>query len=422
MSVKLQRPLVKRVSGKSISAGVSPSSAPQTLDDRVSISSRDPLDILESQAKLAGKRLTPEPISAPAASSKGSTGISPRSSSDEIREFNQLMRRAADGKIIGWVKEKFYELYTVILTNGDYEQYDVSSMPRWMVDLFNAGVEIRGREFSEDEQECVEKGEYEVAEILTHREGPQYLVRYKGSSMTEAEWLPLDALANCKGLLMSYARERRDGRSISTMRPTQRWLKSQGTGARGGATTSKSARNRHRVSDGSSLAKNPSRFRRQMDALLYGQTCIFDAIDSEYPDTLPKVASKELRTATKDSWPQVTARLQCVLEKYGAGLKVVERINATECAFTLQQLLAPFSSGVLFVLYATQLESHCGLMRNGKVAPYVVNRHTRAKRKTDDEFYIDFQREFRSALAARPARVLAFTLQRSADAANLINL
>lgn len=416
MSAKIKRPFVKRVHVLPQSASASPSSAPQTLDDRVSITSQDPIERLDAQAKLAGKRPATEADS-PRCSPSMDFAINPETDQIErLQELNESMRRAKDGKIVGWILEKSHELYAVVLADGSRNEYYAGSLPSWMIALYNAGVGIKGREFSENEQEAVVGEENEVAEVLMHRAGSQYLVRYKGFSMTEAEWLPQDALTNCKGLIISYTEELRKGKDWGSMRPTRMWIATQGTGARTGNKTQKMASRRSRISSNPTFAKHPSRMRKQLDSLLYEQTCLFDAIDSEHPEVLPKVAARELRTATKGEWEQAGARLQFVLEKYRAGLRIAERLNAADCTVTLKELLAPFSSGVVFVLYATQLENHCGLLRNGKVSPYVVNRHTRARQKTDDEFYIDFQRDFRSALEARPTKVFVFSLQPSAHA------
>jgi len=239
--------------------------------------------------------------------------------------------------------------------------------------------------------------------------------------MAEAEWLPYDSLRNCAGLLLSYDSELKSGKTLCSMRPTQNWLLRQGSGSRSRNKAAKAIKRRGLNGERTSLSKHPSRTRRQLDAMLYKQTCLFDAIDSEYPLVLPKASSTELRNATKADWLNTSSRLQQILCKFGTGLRLVERLTEIRSSCTLDELLRPFSSGSVFVLYATQLECHCGLLRNGQVSPYVVNRHTRAKRKTDDEYCIDFQHEFASALKAVPLKVLAFSLEKMDGAPTLAN-
>jgi len=321
------------------------------------------------------------------------------------------MRKAADGRVVGWITEKFYELYAVQLENGDYEQYYRNSLPSWLTTLFNAGVGVRGREFTEDEQVSVSEGEHEVAEILMHAEDSWYLVRYKGFTMLDAEWLPESALDNCRSLLFAYYFELRRGMTLATMRPTAHWLERQGSGTRRKPEVARLSRRRKVRGAKSSFLKNFRRHARKMSALLYQQTCLFDAVDSEHPAALPKIASRDLRNATKGEWSDLASRLQRVLDKYNAGLAVVELLALQNCDASLRKLLEPLRHGTSFVLYVSALDSHCGLLRDGKIAPYVINRHTRAKRKTSDEYRIDYQEDFRQAMDAVPRKVFAFALK-----------
>ena len=52
-----------------------------------------------------------------------------------------------------------------------------------------------------------QEGEHEVEVLLNHRDrraGREYLVRWRGHTSVEDEWVPLARLSNCKELVAEY--------------------------------------------------------------------------------------------------------------------------------------------------------------------------------------------------------------------------
>jgi len=322
-----------------------------------------------------------------------------------------MMRSAKDGQQVAWILNGTNDSYEVLLTNDVKAIYPASQLPDWMVFLYENGIKINGREFEENEKFVTVGEEYEISEILYHASQGYYLIRYRGFDMSEAAWVPRKDLKNCSGLLLSYHEEVAKNAQIGKITPTQNWLCKQGTGSRMRSITKKRNESKKNCDNRTYIEKNRARIKREEEKISYKQSCLYDAIDAEFPGMLPKSSSKYLRNATKREWCNLANNLQKVLTRFDKGICLHQVYFEEGCSAVFSDILLKFKFGVFFVLYICQGCNHCGIWKNGHIKPYVLEKYARETISYEEKYVIDYQENFRQVQNCVPAKVLIFSLK-----------
>jgi len=106
---------------------------------------------------------------------------------------------------------------------------------------------------------------------------------------------------------------------------------------------------------------------------MYGQTYIYDIIDSEFIGIFPN------RNATKGDWSILGKKFQEITSKFSKEIIINVEVFDTKCTQTIVDYIKPFDFGTYFVLYISNLDNHSGFIRHGKIVPYILRHHTYKK-------------------------------------------
>jgi len=328
-----------------------------------------------------------------------------------LLEFNRRIRKLKDDGIVDLILFNNGKKYVVQLENGDQRLYKRCDIPRWILYLYEQGIMLDGREYEYKEPIQDSSADAEVAEILAFDKSRKYLIRFKGDTMAQAQWCISNELDGCEGLISSFWKEVKDGRSLKTMRPTKRWIMSQGAGSRIIPKYRKYAKKPDKLKCGDKYTKNPTFYKKKVEKLLYKQSCLYDSIDSVFPNKLPKSCARYLRNASKKDLVKFEKKLIEILNKYNTQLHPTFLLNMKNPTQTLGNLIRNYTGSAVFVIYRTSLDFHTGLLKFGQIKPYEIRNHSHAKKRNALPSKVDYQEEFKSAMSTIPDRVAVFSLQ-----------
>lgn len=326
-------------------------------------------------------------------------------------EFNRRIRKSKDGCVVDWILQKKGNKCLVQFENGSEKVCNSSEIPSWILYLFDQNITMEGREFEWKEPIQEECEDAEVAEILVYEPSGKYLIRFKGDTMAQAHWYQSSELVGCDGLVSSYWKEVKHGKSLKNMRPTKCWNDAQGAGSRKCSKITRFPTNSIKGDGRNKYTKNKKWYAKRIEKLLYKQSCFYDAFDYAFPGKLPKSCSRLLRNATKKEFPEFEERFREILKKHNTNLYPVFLINKEKCDSTLRNMLRCCNDQLIFVIYRTNLQFHTGLYTYGKVKPYEIKNHSRSKIKIDSVPEYDNQDDFLKALDLVPEKVIAFYLK-----------
>jgi len=323
-------------------------------------------------------------------------------------EYNLRVRQAKDKRVIGWILEKIGDKYNVVLDDDSEKIYSACDIPKWMSFLFSNGIGIEGREHESSEIFAKNGDDYDVAEILVRDKSGNFLIRFCGFQMTDAVWVRPDELENCVGLMGCYFYELDHNKGIRNMRPTRRWLSFQGAGSRSHPKRVKSNKTQYHAFLKTKFEKNPKWAKKQLAKFIYKQTCLYDCLDSVYPNKIPKKAARDLRNATKLGICEFKDKLQKVLAKYRTNLVPEFIFEYDDCNVELGKLLKKYNTGTIFVVYQTNLQFHTGIYSNGGIQPYTIHPHSKNAKKDSKDANIDDQENFKQAQNCICRKIIGF--------------